>query len=111
MKVRKITKYPESTISQPMELKESAVVPGLGQTVNVRAAKAHLSQLLDLVAAGREFIITSDGRPKARVVPIGLERRGEGFQPDWGLLKSMPVQQQGPTAQEIIRSDRDGRGW
>lgn len=33
-------------------------------------AKTHLSRLLRRVAAGEEIIITSGGRPAARLVPI-----------------------------------------
>src|SRR5258708_7703122 len=52
-------------------VREIAPLPGIGATISVRAAKAHLSGLLDLVEAGREVTITSDGKPKARLVPIG----------------------------------------
>ena len=51
-------------------VQELAELPGVGHTISVRAAKAHLSGLLDEVAAGREVVITSDGVPKARLVPM-----------------------------------------
>jgi prevent-host-death family protein len=35
---------------------------------NVRNAKARLSELLERAAAGEEIVITSDGRPKAKLV-------------------------------------------
>ena len=45
------------------------------KTVNVHAAKTHLSRLLDEVAAGHEVVIAKAGRPVARLVPfVGRER-------------------------------------
>ena len=40
--------------------------------VGVHEAKTHLSRLLRRVAAGEEIVITSGGRPAARLVPIGI---------------------------------------
>jgi prevent-host-death family protein len=40
------------------------------QTVNIHAAKTHLSRLLDAVAAGEEILIARAGRPVARLVPL-----------------------------------------
>jgi prevent-host-death family protein len=37
--------------------------------VGVHEAKTHLSRLLRRVAAGEEIVITSGGRPAARLVP------------------------------------------
>lgn len=39
-------------------------------TVNVRAAKARLSQLLDQAESGETVTITRRGRPVARLVPV-----------------------------------------
>ena len=48
-------------------------------------AKTHLSRLLRRVAAGEEIVITSGGRPTARLVPFeGNRSRELGF--DAGLL-------------------------
>jgi prevent-host-death family protein len=48
--------------------------------VGVHEAKTHLSRLLQRVAAGEEIIITSGGRPAARLVPIGVASAREfGF--------------------------------
>lgn len=38
--------------------------------VGVHEAKTHLSRLLRRVAAGEEIVITSGGRPAARLVPV-----------------------------------------
>jgi prevent-host-death family protein len=94
----------------PAMLKEAVAVPGIGLTFPVRTAKAKLSALLELVAAGQEVTITSDGEPKAVLSPVGRRPR-KVFTGTWEHLKKMPVQTEGPFAEEIIRADRDGRGW
>ena len=92
-------------------VQEIAPLPGVGAAISVRSAKAHLSGLLDLVAAGREVVITSDGVPKARLVPMegGAQRRP--FLGSREHLKTMPPWRGGPTAEEIVREDRDARDW
>lgn len=40
------------------------------QTVNVEEAKNQLQDLLALALAGNEIIITKDGKPLARLVPV-----------------------------------------
>ncbi|MEQ1842788.1 MAG: type II toxin-antitoxin system Phd/YefM family antitoxin [Verrucomicrobiales bacterium] len=91
-------------------VQELADLPGVGQTISVRAAKAHLSALLDEVANGREVVITSGGKPKARLVPMDRESRRKPFNGTREHLKTMPPWREGPTADEIIREDRDSRG-
>ncbi len=44
-------------------------------TVGVHEAKTTLSSLLRRVANGEEVIITNDGRPAARLVPIAPDDR------------------------------------
>lgn len=90
-------------------LKVEAAAAGLEArlVVNVRTAKDQLSRLLEQAAEGNEVIITSDGRPKARLVPVNSPRRR--FAVDWDLLRSMPVQGNAPAAEEFIRADRDAR--
>ena len=75
-------------------------------TVNVRAAKDRLSSLLDLAARGSEIIITSNGKPKGRLT--GWQPKRKPFKVDWEWLKSMPWKG-GPSADELIREDRDSR--
>ncbi len=91
--------------------REVTVMPGVGEVISVRAAKAHLSGLLDLVASGREIVITSDGKPKARLSPWDLKTQRKPFSGTREHLASMPPWSGGPTADELIREDRDGRGW
>jgi prevent-host-death family protein len=97
--------------SKPMVMREVAAMPGVGPIISVRAAKAHLSALLELVAGGREITITSDGEPKAVLSPVGKHKARKVFTGTWEHLKTMPMQTKGPFADEIIRADRDGRGW
>lgn len=110
MKERKTIKYPEIKPAA-LELREAVALPGVGLTIPVRAAKAKLSALLELVASGREVTITSDGKPKAVLSPVGKRESRKVFSGTMEHLKKMPMQTEGPFADEIIRADRDGRGW
>lgn len=104
-----------TTDGEPLEpspvLREVTVLPGLGEAISVRAAKAHLSALLGLVEKGREIVITSGGKPKARLSPMKVRKVRKVFPGSLAHLATMPVWTGGPTAEEIIRDDRDGRGW
>jgi prevent-host-death family protein len=92
-------------------LKEAVVLPGWGLSISVRAAKAKLSALLDLVASGQEVTITSDGQPKAVLTPASPRGRRKVFTGTLDQLRQMPLQTEGPFAEELIRADRDGRSW
>jgi len=97
--------------TEPMMLREAVALPGIGLTIPVRAAKAKLSALLEMVAAGQEVTITSDGEPKAVLSPVSQRRERKVFTGTWEHLKKMPPWRGGSTAEETIREDRDGRGW
>ena len=43
--------------------------------VNIYEAKTQLSRLVDEAAAGEEIVIARHGRPVARLVPAGPERK------------------------------------
>src|SRR5580698_2602824 len=73
----------------PMTLREAVALPGMGLTIPVRAAKAKLSALLDLVAGGQEVTITSDGRPKAVLLPMMRHKPRKVFTGTWEQLKQM----------------------
>jgi prevent-host-death family protein len=111
MKEKTTMTYKLSKASEPMVMKEVAVMPGIGPAISIRSAKAHLSALLELVAGGVEVTITSDGKPKARLVSAAAARPRKVFTGMGDYLKSMPMQTEGPFADEIVRADRDGRGW
>ena len=89
-----------------MLLTESAALGKSELVVNVRTAKDQLSSLLEQAAQGNEIIITSDGKPKARLVPVRSGRTV--FRTAWTHLKAMPPQGKAP-AQAVVREDRDGR--
>ena len=44
------------------------------QSVNIHAAKTHLSRLLQRVAQGEVIVIAKAGRPIARIVPVSPAR-------------------------------------
>lgn len=111
MKAKKAVTYKISKRSEPAVLREVAAAPGIGPVISIRAAKAHLSALLELVASGTEVTITSDGVPKAKLVSALSVKPRKVFMGMGDHLKSMPVQTEGPFADEIVRADRDGRGW
>jgi prevent-host-death family protein len=95
----------------PMVLKDAVALPGVGLSFPVRVAKAKLSALLDLVAGGQEVTITSDGEPKAVLSPVAKRTARKVFTGTREHLKKMPPWRGGPTAEQLIREDRDGRGW
>jgi prevent-host-death family protein len=54
------------------------------KTVNIHAAKTHLSSLVEEAAAGEEIIIAKAGKPIARLVP--LEKKKD-IASTFGMLK------------------------
>jgi len=111
MKTNRATTLRDGHAETPSAVvQELSEMPGVGQAISVRAAKAHLSGLLDEVAAGREVVITSDGVPKARLVPMNHKRERKVFTGTREHLAKMPKWKKGDlTADEIIRADRDSR--
>src|ERR1700743_2941629 len=99
------TLYPAHK-SGGVELKEARAMPGIGITIPVRAAKAKLSALLELVARGQEVTITSDGQPKAVLSPVKPDRGRKVFTGMGEFLSGQPIHA-GPSAEEVIREDRD----
>lgn len=55
------------------------------RTVNLHAAKTHLSRLVEAAAGGEEIVIAKSGKPMARLVP--LEPRTQSGQRPIGLGK------------------------
>ena len=49
------------------------------KTVNLHAAKTHLSRLVDEAAAGQEVVIAKAGKPMVRLVPVVPTRRRTGY--------------------------------
>jgi prevent-host-death family protein len=109
MKEKKTVKYKLSKASEPAVLRD-ATVAEWGRIVTVRDAKAHLSALLEWVAAGHELTITSDGQPKARLVKAASAKPRKVFQGMGEYLSSQPIHR-GLSAEEAVNQDRDARGW
>lgn len=53
------------------------------KTINLHAAKTHLSRLVDSAVAGEEIVIAKAGKPMVRLVPVAAKSRRTGF----GTLK------------------------
>lgn len=107
MKKKKARKgeYPEAKDSA-MQIREEAAAYGLRRDVlGVREAKDKLSSLLQRAARGEEIVITSDGVPTAMIVRYKPVIRGKPFQPNWELLRSMPMTSDSTPG---IRAERDG---
>jgi prevent-host-death family protein len=49
------------------------------KTVNLHAAKTHLSRLVDEAAAGQEIVIAKAGKPIVRLTPVVAGQRRTGF--------------------------------
>jgi len=45
------------------------------RTINIHAAKTHLSRLVEDAAAGEEIVIAKAGKPIARLCPLGEPKR------------------------------------
>src|SRR4051794_10677121 len=107
MKEKKSSKWPmRPEATAPAIMKETVALPGIGLAIPLRAAKAKLSALLELVAQGQQVTITSDGVPKAVLAPV---KAGQGRKPFTGMgefLRTQPVHA-GPPAEELVRQDRD----
>ena len=47
------------------------------ETINIHAAKTHLSRLVDQAANGKAFVIAKAGKPVVKVVPLDAPVGGE----------------------------------
>jgi prevent-host-death family protein len=56
-------------------------------TINIHAAKTHLSRLVDQAVAGEEIIISRAGKPVARLVPLAAPRTSRRLGVLTGRLK------------------------
>ncbi|MDQ6631886.1 MAG: type II toxin-antitoxin system prevent-host-death family antitoxin [Verrucomicrobiota bacterium] len=104
---KRTTKYPDAKPGGGAEaLRETAVLEN-PLSINVRAAKDSFSSLLERAAQGLETIITSDGEPKAKLVPV--EKKRKPFRVDWELLRSIPICKGARPSEDLIREERDSR--
>jgi antitoxin (DNA-binding transcriptional repressor) of toxin-antitoxin stability system len=75
------------------------------KTITLADAKAHLSELTELAAAGESVIITKRGKPVARMSRPEQPRRPIDLQRLRSLTASMPLQEE--QAAESVRRMRD----
>jgi len=74
------------------------------KTVNIHAAKTHLSRLLEEAAAGEEIIIAKAGKPVARLVPFEKKTDVESTLGMWKGKVWMSDDFDAPLPPEILRS-------
>ena len=74
------------------------------KTVNIHAAKTHLSQLLEEAAAGEEIIIAKAGKPLARLVPLEKKEDVESTLGMWKGKLWMSDDFDAPLPPDILRS-------
>ena len=73
--------------------------------VNLTQAKARLSELLDKVEAGREFVITRRGKAVAHIAPAARPRKPLPLKELAGFRAAMPRLRR--PAAELLREVRD----
>jgi prevent-host-death family protein len=75
----------------------------MSRIINIREAKAHLSRILDEVAAGSEVIIAKDGKPMARLAAFTGVRRAKKLGLPKGKIK-VPDDFNAPLPQDVMVS-------
>lgn len=71
------------------------------QQINIHEAKTQLSKLIELAQAGEEFVIAKSGKPVARLIPIGKEKRKRKLGLLDGKIK-VPDDFNAPLPEEVI---------
>ena len=56
------------------------------KTVNLHAAKTHLSRLVDEAVAGGDIVIAKAGKPMVKLVPVVARKARKGFGRDKGKI-------------------------
>lgn len=74
--------------------------------VSLAEAKAHLSELIEVAAAGEPVCITRRGKPVARIIGMDRPRRRIDEQALRALTDTMPPQAE--PAGDFVRRMRDG---
>ena len=82
-------------------------------TIAATQAKSHLSEILDRVDQGEEFVLTRHGRPAAYLGPLGRGTRTQAKQAVGELLswrkavaRRGPILEPGETIQSLIAMGR-----
>jgi prevent-host-death family protein len=79
------------------------------ETVTAAQANREFSRLLRSVREGNSYVVTSHGRPVAKLVPVSKtpEEKEAAFQKLMARLESQPVMNIGPwTREELYERDR-----
>ncbi len=77
-------------------------------TVNIHEAKTHLSRLVEEVAAGAEIVISKNGVPRAKLVPLDASKKLR-----FGVMKGKlryPEDFDAPLADEVLALFEGRRG-
>lgn len=74
------------------------------RTMSIREIRAELGHLAEVLANEGEVVVTRHGRPIARVLPLGAERKRPRHDE---LRAAMPRLERG--SEEAVRADRDAR--
>jgi prevent-host-death family protein len=74
----------------------------MSRTINLHAAKTHLSRLVEEAVNGEDIIIAKAGRPVVRLVPVTNTRRRRGFGADKGKI-SVSRDFDAPLADDVLR--------
>jgi prevent-host-death family protein len=74
------------------------------KTLSIREIRAALPRLDRLLAEAGEVVVTSRGRPLARILPI---RQSKGIQPLTDLRAASPRMK--VPSEVLVREDRDAR--
>jgi prevent-host-death family protein len=72
-------------------------------TVNLHAAKTHLSRLVDKAMAGEDVVIAKAGKPMVRLVPVQAKHRRTGFGTLKGQLR-ISEDFDAPLPDEVLRA-------
>ncbi len=72
------------------------------KAISASEANRKFSQLLREVREGRSYVVTSHGRPVARIAPVTAERRSKAKTALLARLRSQPVIDIGPWTRDEL---------
>jgi prevent-host-death family protein len=73
------------------------------KTVNLHAAKTHLSRLVDQAVDGEDIVIARAGKPLVRLTPVAGKGRRTGFGADRGKVR-ISADFDAPLPDELLRA-------
>jgi prevent-host-death family protein len=75
------------------------------KTISAADANRKFSQLLREVREGRSYVVTSHGRPVARIAPVEEQRRSKAKAALLARLKKQPIQNIGRWTRDELYDD------